>query len=256
MKVSAENVSVAIDGKSIVDRVTVEVLTGKFVGIIGPNGSGKTTFLKSLYRIISPNSGEFYLNEEPISKMSYKTSAQKMAVVTQHNYYNFDFTVSEVVLMGRAPHKKKMERDGPEDFKLVNEALEKVDMLSFKNREFSTLSGGEQQRIILARALAQNTQCLVLDEPTNHLDIKHQLKIMDLSKTLGVTVLAALHDLNIAATYCDYLYVLKEGEVVAKGNPRDILTEELIKRVYDVPARIIKEPESNQLHIAYLSGGA
>ncbi len=255
MRVNAKNISVDIEGKNIVKGMTIEALEGKFVGIIGPNGSGKSTFLKSLYRIIVPSAGHFYLNDEPISKMSYKTSAQKMAVVTQHNYYNFDFTVAEVVLMGRAPHKKKLERDSLEDFKLVDEALEKVDMLRFKDRVFSTLSGGEQQRIILARALAQNTKCLVLDEPTNHLDIKHQLKIMDLSKILGVTVVAALHDLNIAASYCDYLYVLKDGCIVSDGHPRDILTEALIKQVYEVPARIIIDPETNHIHIAYLSGG-
>lgn len=253
MRVSGENITVTIDNKKIVSDVSIEALSGKFVGIIGPNGSGKTTFLKSLYRVIVPSEGAFYLDEEPISKMSYKTSAQKMAVVTQHHFYNFDFTVQEVVLMGRAPHKKRMERDYAIDYQLVNEALDKVDMLSFKNRDFSTLSGGEQQRIILARALAQNTNCLVLDEPTNHLDIKHQLKIMDLSKTLGVTVVAALHDLNIAAAYCDYLYVLKDGCVVASGEPKSILTETLIKQVYDVCVKIIRDPDSDRIHIAYLS---
>lgn len=255
MKINAKHISVAIDGKQIVNDMTMEALNGKFVGIIGPNGSGKSTFLKSLYRTLSPSEGHFYLNDEVISKMPYKTSAQKMAVVTQHNYYNFDFTVDEVVLMGRAPHKRKLERDGPNDYRLVNEALEKVDMLSFKERVFSTLSGGEQQRIILARALAQDTPCLVLDEPTNHLDIKHQLKIMDLSKKLGVTVVAALHDLNIAATYCDYLYVLNAGRVVSEGHPRDVLTETLIKEVYEVSAKIITDPQTQQMHIAYLSGG-
>lgn len=255
MKLNAENVSVDIDGKNIVKGITMEAGEGKFVGIIGPNGSGKSTFLKSLYRVLNPSTGQFYLDDELISSMPYKTSAQKMAVVTQHNYYNFDFTVSEVVLMGRAPHKKKLERDSAEDYRIVNESLEKVDMLEFKNRVFSTLSGGEQQRIILARALAQDTKCLILDEPTNHLDIKHQLKIMDLSKKLGVTVVAALHDLNIAATYCDYLYVLKEGSVVSDGNPRDILTEKLIQEVYEVNAKIIIDPETKHLHIAYLSGG-
>ncbi len=252
MKVDAKNISVCIDDKKIVSGMTLQALEGQFVGIIGPNGSGKSTFLKSLYRTLVPSAGQFYLNDAPISKMPYKRSAQKMAVVTQHNYYNFDFTVSEVVLMGRAPHKKNMARDLPEDFQLVREALEKVEMLPFKDRVFSTLSGGEQQRIILARALAQNTKCLVLDEPTNHLDIKHQLKIMDLSKSLGVTVIAALHDLNIAATYCDYLYVMREGRVVAEGAPAQVLTEALIEDVYEVPVRIIR---GEHLHIAYLAGG-
>lgn len=255
MKVSAQNVSVVIGGKDIVTDISIEAVKGKFVGIIGPNGSGKSTFLKSLYRTIKPSSGNFYLDEIPIAQMPYKISAQKMAVVTQHNYYNFDFTVDEVVLMGRAPHKRQLERDTAEDYAHVNKALEKVDMLPFKNRVFSTLSGGEQQRVILARALAQDTPCLVLDEPTNHLDVKHQLMMMDLSKQIGVTVVAALHDLNIAATYCDYLYVLKEGRVVTQGHPKEILTEALIQEVYEVKAKIIKDTETGQIHIAYLSGG-
>ena len=255
MKITSKNISVAIQGKDIVKEISIEALENKFVGIIGPNGSGKSTYLKSHYRVLKPSQGQFYLDDELLSQMSYKKSAQKMAVVTQHNYYNFDFTVFEVVLLGRTPHKKRLERDNTNDYKIVNESLEKVDMISFKDRAFSSLSGGEQQRIILARALAQDTTCLVLDEPTNHLDIKHQLKIMELSKKLGVTVIAALHDLNIAVSYCDYLYVLKDGVIVSQGKPKDILNEELIQDVYEVSAKIIKDSETNNMHIAYLSGG-
>lgn len=256
MKIKVDSVSVAIEGRSIVKKLSLEASEGKFVGIIGPNGSGKSTFLKSIYRILEPSEGVIYLDGKLLSLMPYKESAKKMAVVTQHNYYNFDFKVFEVVLMGRTPHKRMMERDNEEDYKIVNDALEKVEMSSFKNRSFSTLSGGEQQRIILARALAQKTKCLILDEPTNHLDIKHQLSIMDLAKRLGVTVISALHDLNIAAAYCDYLYVLKEGSLVSEGKPEEILTETLIKNVYDVQAEIIKDSKRNRIHISYVSGGA
>lgn len=254
MKISSKNISVSIGNTEIVKDINIKANQGSFIGIIGPNGSGKSTFLKSLYRVLRPSCGDFYLDDENLSLMPYKSSAKKMAVVTQHNYYNFDFTVFEVVLMGRAPHKKALEKDNQHDYKLVDEALEKVEMTNFKNRVFSSLSGGEQQRIMLARALAQDTKCLVLDEPTNHLDIKHQLKIMDLSKKLGVTVIAALHDLNIAATYCDYLYVLKEGSIFSQGSPKDVLTEELIERVYEVPTKIFKDKENKRIHIAYLSG--
>lgn len=155
-----------------------------------------------------------------------------MAVVAQHIYYNFDFTVQDVVLMGRSPYKKPMERDNAEDYKIVQDALKQVGMESFAKRSFSTLSGGEQQRIILARALAQKTECLILDEPTNHLDIKYQLQLLDIVKQLNFTVISAIHDLNIAAMYCDRLYVMKDGRILASGTPKEVLSQ----RVY--PQRI------------------
>ena len=162
-----------------------------------------------------------------------------MAVLSQHNNYNFDFTVKDIVLMGRSPHKKFMERDNEEDYDIVNEALKKVDMFEFKDRSFQSLSGGEQQRVILARALAQQPKCLILDEPTNHLDIKYQLQLMRIVKGLGIEVIAAIHDLNIAAMYCDKIYVLKDGEIIKYGKPKDVLTKEIIKDVYEVDAEVI-----------------
>ena len=173
-----------------------------------------------------------------------------MAVVSQHNYYNFDFTVKEVVSMGRSPHKKNLERDNIEDFEIVKESLQKVGMSEFSNRSFSTLSGGEQQRVILARALAQKTPCLILDEPTNHLDIKYQLSLLNIVKSLDLTVISAIHDLNIAAMYCDRLFVMKDGQIVASGTPQDILTKELIKEIYEIDVDIIKDSK-NQTHILY-----
>ena len=182
--------------------------------------------------------------------VSIKESAKKMAVVSQHNYYNFDFTVKEVVSMGRSPHKKNLERDNIEDFEIVKESLQKVGMSEFSNRSFSTLSGGEQQRVILARALAQKTPCLILDEPTNHLDIKYQLSLLNIVKSLDLTVISAIHDLNIASMYCDRLFVMKDGQIVASGTPQDILTKELIKEIYEIDVEIIKDSK-NQTHILY-----
>ena len=173
-----------------------------------------------------------------------------MGVVAQHNYYNFDFSVREVVLMGRSPHKKALERDNAEDYAIVAEALEKVGMAGFAARSFSTLSGGEQQRVILARALAQQTPCLILDEPTNHLDITHQLQLLKIVKQLDVTVISAIHDLNIAAMFCDRLYVLKNGEIVAEGTPREVLTRKLIREIYEVESDIVEDSKGN-MHILF-----
>ena len=166
-----------------------------------------------------------------------------MAVVAQHNDTHFDFNVLEMVLIGRSPHKKFMERDSAEDIELAYKALEQVNMKDFADRNFSSLSGGEKQRIILARALVQNTDCLILDEPTNHLDIKHQLHFMSLAKDLKITVISAIHDLNIAAMYCDKIYALKEGQIIASGSVNEVITEEVIKTLYDVEGKIIYDEE-------------
>ena len=250
MNITAENIKMKIGDNEILKGVSIDSKNREFVGIIGPNGSGKSTLLKSIYRILKPNDGCIKLGDMDISKMSIKESAKKMAVVSQHNYYNFDFTVKEVVSMGRSPHKKNLERDNIEDFEIVKESLQKVGMSEFSNRSFSTLSGGEQQRVILARALAQKTPCLILDEPTNHLDIKYQLSLLNIVKSLDLTVISAIHDLNIASMYCDRLFVMKDGQIVSSGTPQDILTKELIKEIYEIDVEIIKDSK-NQTHILY-----
>ena len=153
--------------------------------------------------------------------------------------------------MGRSPHKKALERDDARDFQIVEEALKTVKMEEFADRSFSTLSGGEQQRVILARALAQQTPALILDEPTNHLDITHQLLLLDLVKNLHVTVISALHDLNMAAAFCDKLYVMKQGEAVAYGTPREVLTPALIRDIYQVDAEIVRDSKGN-MHILFI----
>nr|WP_317283862.1 heme ABC transporter ATP-binding protein [uncultured Sellimonas sp.] len=250
MNLSAEHLCLSYGNDKILKDVSIDVNSKEFVGIIGPNGSGKSTLLKCIYRTLSPDTGCVYLGGDSLKKLSYKDSAKKISVVAQHNYYNFEFTVREVVLMGRAPHKKVLERDTAQDYKIVQQALQKVGMKEFADRDFSTLSGGEQQRVILARALAQQTPCLVLDEPTNHLDITHQLQLMKIVKELDVTVVAAIHDLNIAAMFCDRLYVLKDGEIVAGGNTQEVLTKELIRDVYGVETEIAEDSKGRK-HILY-----
>lgn len=251
MKIKCVETSAILGGKEIVKSVTIDIEEKKFIGIIGPNGSGKSTFLKCIYRVLKPSGGIIYLDDTELNKFTVKESARKMAVVSQHNYYNFDFSVQDVVLMGRAPHKKQMERDTAKDYKIVYEALKKVEMEDFASRSFSTLSGGEQQRIILARALAQQTECLILDEPTNHLDIKYQLQILNIVKKLDITVIAALHDLNIAAMYCDELYVIKNGSIMAHGAPKKILTTSLLKEIYEVDTKIIEDDKTGVIHILF-----
>ena len=255
MKITTEQLQVTLGGSHILKGVSIEVSDKDFVGIIGPNGSGKSTLLKSIYRVLTPQSGTVFLDGNALNSYKPKESARKMAVVAQHNYYNFEFSVQDVVLMGRAPHKKAMERDNADDYRIVREALEKVNMGGFAQRSFSTLSGGEQQRVILARALAQQTQCLILDEPTNHLDIKYQLQLMDIVRSLRLTVVSAIHDLNIAAMYCNKLFVLQNGRIIAFGPPKQVLTREFIRQVYEVEAKLYTDPETGQMHILYESVG-
>lgn len=250
MNVKAEDIKLSYGAEAILKGVSMEAGNREFVGLIGPNGSGKSTLLKCVYRVLSPDKGAVFLDGKPLKDMNYKTSARSLGVVAQHNYYNFDFSVREVVLMGRSPHKKALERDNAEDYAIMAEALEKVGMADFAARSFSTLSGGEQQRVILARALAQQTPCLILDEPTNHLDITHQLQLLKIVKQLDVTVISAIHDLNIAAMFCDRLYVLKNGEIVAEGTPREVLTRELIREIYEVESDIVEDSKGN-MHILF-----
>ena len=255
MKITTEQLQATLGGSHILKGVSIEVSDKDFVGIIGPNGSGKSTLLKSIYRVLTPQSGTVFLDGNALNSYKPKESARKMAVVAQHNYYNFEFSVQDVVLMGRAPHKKAMERDNADDYRIVREALEKVNMGGFAQRSFSTLSGGEQQRVILARALAQQTQCLILDEPTNHLDIKYQLQLMDTVRSLRLTVVAAIHDLNIAAMYCNKLFVLQNGRIIAFGPPKQVLPREFIRQVYEVEAKLYTDPETGQMHILYELAG-
>ena len=238
MKLEAKDIEAVLGGNPILRGVSLEVDHNDFVGIIGPNGSGKSTLLKCIYRVLKPQAGIVRLDGTDIRELSYKKSAQTIAVLAQHNYYNFEFSVQDVVLMGRSPHKRTMERDNAQDYAIVAQALETVGMSDMAKRSFSTLSGGEQQRVILARALAQQTPCLILDEPTNHLDIKYQLQLLDIVKGLNRTVISAIHDLNIAAMYCTWLVVMKDGQVITQGTPRQVLTPELIREVYEVEATV------------------
>lgn len=250
MNIHAEDVELSLGGSRILQKIGLDVRSREFVGVIGPNGSGKSTFLKCIYRVLKADSGAIALDGTPINAFSVRETAKKLAVLSQHNYYNFEFTVRDIVLMGRSPHKRMMERDTHEDFAIVEDSLRRVGMIHCIDRIFSTLSGGEQQRIILARALAQRTECLILDEPTNHLDIKYQLQILDVVKGLNATVLAAFHDLNIAAMYCDRIFAIEAGRVVASGTPAEVLTPSLIRRLYEVDADVRFEPDG-QLNIVY-----
>lgn len=250
MNISVQDLDFSFGDKKILENICLNIKKKEFVGLIGPNGSGKSTLLKCIYRTLKPDEGTVSLEDRLIQTFTLRETAKMMAVVAQHNETRFDFTVLEMVLLGRSPHKKFMERDNERDYLLAEEALSKVGMSEFKSRSLNSLSGGEKQRIILARALVQETDCLILDEPTNHLDIRYQLQFMSIARELGITVVSAIHDLNIASLYCDKIYALKDGALLAWGTPQEVLTEENIAALYGVHAKVIRDEEGN-LHIMY-----
>ena len=250
MNIQTNDIQVAFGSKAILHDISLDIRDKEFVGIIGPNGSGKSTFLKCLYRVLQPNGVKIFFDGTELSELSHRDTALKMAVVAQHSTVNFDFSVLEMVLMGRSPYKGLLDRDQIDDYEIARHALAQVGLSDFESRNFNTLSGGEQQRVILARALAQRTECLVLDEPTNHLDIKYQLELMTIVKRLDATVVSAIHDLNLAAIYCDRIIALKDGHIVCSGTPQDVLSSDTIRHIYGVSAMVQTLPDG-RLNIIY-----
>ncbi|MGG7144279.1 ABC transporter ATP-binding protein [Clostridium nigeriense] len=252
MDLKVKELKVSLSKKEIVKGIDLAVTNNKFIGLIGPNGSGKSTLLKAIYGVIKPSFGEVFISDKDINTYNKKSLAKTLGVVSQFNNINFDFKVIDIVLMGRAPYKGLLEQDNKNDYDMALKALSQVGMIDFAQKSFSLLSGGEKQRVILARAITQSPKILILDEPTNHLDIKYQLEVMSIVKKLNICVLAALHDLTLASQFCDELYVLKDGNIVCHGDPIKVITEEMIKEVYDVDSNVYINPITNKLSIEYL----
>ncbi|SFB50497.1 iron complex transport system ATP-binding protein [Amycolatopsis marina] len=251
MELRVENLAVSAAGRTLVAGLRLAVPSGTVVGLVGPNGSGKSTTLRCVYRVLRPSAGSVLLDGADLWRLSAKDSARSVAALTQDHHVEFDFTAAEVVAMGRSPHKSMLDRDTEADREICAGVLRQVGAAHLAERSFLTLSGGERQRVLAARALAQRPKVLVLDEPTNHLDIRHQLELLALIRETGVTTLVALHDLNLAATTCDRIYVLDEGRVVASGTPHEVLTPELVAEVFGVHAHVVTHPDSGAPQLIY-----
>ena len=226
--------------------VSLELGAGELVGLIGPNGSGKTTLLRVLSGLLVPNRGKVYLDGQDIRAFDRRQIAQRVAVVPQELVMPFAFSAYEMVMMGRTPHVRPILGAGPRDRQAVAEKMELTATSVLAERPFSELSGGEKQRVIIAMALAQEPVILLLDEPTVHLDINHQVEILELIKRLNrqesLTVLATMHDLNLAALYFDRLILLDGGQVVANGSPAEVLREESIRQVFQADVQVQEHP--------------
>jgi iron complex transport system ATP-binding protein len=249
MSLELAGLSVDIAGRRIVSDIDISVPTGAFVGLLGPNGSGKSTILKAMYRVHRPAGGQVLLDRADLLAMRAKDAARKVAVVAQESTIEFDFTVQEMVMIGRTPHKRAFERDDHTDRAIVEQAIERVGCEHLVDRRFNTLSGGEKQRVLIARAIAQGADHLILDEPTNHLDIRYQVEILELVAGLDVTVLAALHDLSLAALFCDTVHLLADGRVVASGAPEQVITPEIVHHAYGADVLIVEHPETGTPHL-------
>lgn len=252
MDITIRELDVTIAGKEIVNNITMELQNKEFVGLIGPNGSGKSTILRTVYRALKKTRGNIFFDGVELEQVSVQESAQKLGVMKQIAQLAFDFKVIDLVLLGRTPYKKQLETDNAVDYELARTALAEVGMSAFENRNYNELSGGEQQRVMMATVLAGTPQTLLLDELTNHLDVYYQFHLLNIVKKLKTEVLAVMHDLNMAARYCDKIYCLQDGAIVAFGKPEDVLTPELIAKVFRIHTSVIKS-EDGKLEIIYKS---
>lgn len=254
MSITVDKVTYAAGNTVIVNGVSISVQKGKVLGLLGPNGSGKSSLLRLICRLRQVKSGIIRLGDDDVSDLSRAALARRIAFVEQQSTTDTQLTVRDIVRLGRTPHRGLIASWGSDDDAAVAEALARVDMSERAGQLWQTLSGGERQRVHIARALAQTPSELLLDEPTNHLDIQHQLDILALVAKLGLTSIIALHDLNLAAMFCDHLAVLQKGEVVASGTPEEVLTEDLIARVFGVRAHIERSAVHGRTHIQYRVG--
>lgn len=271
-----QGLEVAYGEKKIINGLDFSVYKGEFVGIIGPNGTGKSTLVKAITDIIPKSSGSIRILDHESTSISKKELAKLVAVVPQEFNIEYEFTNLDIVMMGRNPHIDRKHKKSSKDFEIVQEAMEMTNTWRFKDSLFNELSGGERQRVVVARAIAQQTNLILLDEPTSHLDVHHQLEIMELIHKLkesrGVTVVAILHDINLAARFSDRLILLNKGKVLAEGSPDKVIHEKYLTQLYKmemiirenkiigkreiVPLRVIKEKVDKQdIRVHILCGG-
>lgn len=235
--IKTSGLSYGVNGKTIVDDVAFDIKRNEFLGIVGPNGAGKSTLLRLLARIINPTAGSILVDGESISGYEAKELYKKISFLPQTSYFDFPLSVLEVVLTGRYPYLGIFESESEEDIRRAEDCLSLVDLEGFSRRKVTTLSGGEQQRVSIARVLAQETDFIFLDEPSSHLDIHHKFTLMELLRSLaqeGKGVVAVLHDLDLASKFCERILVLENGRVAALGEPPRVLSEKLLSSVFKV----------------------
>lgn len=242
-KLETKELNFGYTSEKILKQLSLSFEKGQFYTILGPNGSGKSTFVKNLAKLLEPDDTSIFIDGYPIEKIFQKKFAQTVAVVPQNLWFDAEFTVNDIVLMGRSPYLKRWESFDHLDQKIVEKYLKLTNTWHLKDKLITQLSGGEVQRVVAARALAQKTDIILLDEPTSHLDIQYQIEFLSLFQKLKneKLIIAVLHDLNLTAMFSDYIVLLEQGKLVAQGSPKEVLTEENIQKVYRLPVRIIQD---------------
>jgi iron complex transport system ATP-binding protein len=243
------DLGIRVGERLLIDGLNLDVGPGRSVGIVGPNGSGKSSLLKAIYRVLRPAHGEITMGGVSAASLSAKAFARTLAVVAQEAPGDVALSVADMVMLGRIPYQAALSGISSVDRAAAADALVTVGAADLADRTWATLSGGEKQRVLLARALAQDGQVLVLDEPTNHLDVRHQFELLRLVRGLGVTTLAALHDFNLAAEFCDDVIVLQAGAVVAAGHPSEVLVDEVVYPVFGVHVDHVRHPRTGALRL-------
>lgn len=252
MSIQAENLVWRAGRATIINGVSLTVAPNSVVGLLGPNGSGKSSLLRLLAGLRKPDSGRVTLDGVDLGQLGRRAVARRLALVEQHGTTEASLTVGDVVRLGRTPHHSALSSWTQVDDRLVADALDRVGMRHRAEQIWQSLSGGERQRVHIARALAQAPREILLDEPTNHLDIQHQIELMRLVRSLGITSVIALHDLNHAAMFCDRVVVMAGGRLVADGTPEAVLSEDLLRQVFAVEARLETSPYHGRPHIHFM----
>ena len=253
--ISAQNLSYEIQAETLLEGVDLHADRGQLVGLIGPNGAGKSTLLRTISGILNYREGTVRLDGDDLKSLSSRDIAAGLALIPQIAPYTHGFTSIELVLMGRYPHLGRFQIEGKEDDRIARDSMRLTRTEQFADRTLDTLSGGERQRVFVSRALAQQPRVLLLDEPTSNLDVLHQLKVLDLVRQLvddGLTAVAAIHDLNMAARYCDRLVLLKNGRVLAEGSPEEVLVPETMESAFGVRATVYRDPMTDSLAISVI----
>ena len=250
MKLAADDLVLSYGATPIVDHVSLHIPEGKVSAFLGPNGSGKSTIFRALARLLRPRHGTVVIDGAAIGSMTTKQVARKLAILPQQPVTPESITVEDLVWYGRHPHRKPLVASGAADREAVEWAIRATQLEGLRAHPVDALSGGQRQRAWIALALAQDTSILLLDEPTTFLDLSHQLEVLELCAELnreqGKTVVMVLHDVNLAAEYCDHLFVIKNGQVFTQGSPEEVLTCELIRDVFDVDTQVIPHPVSGR----------
>jgi iron complex transport system ATP-binding protein len=235
----------------ILKDISFSMRAGEFVGLIGPNGSGKSSLLRCIYRVNVPTAGAIFFHDQALTSMRLKESARQIAVILQEHSDHGGLSVEDIVALGLTPYKAMFQMDTPEDKARIDQLLQSLDLETLRASPFHLLSGGEKQRVMLARALLQDPALLLMDEPTNHLDIHYQIEVLQKVRQANLSVLASFHDLNLAAAFCDRLLLLNHGELVAEGTPEEVLTEDRLAQTFQTCALVDQHPAGSYPRISY-----